>query len=105
MIARRAPKPSPLAGEVAARSAAGEGSGGGVVRGGWGSRGPSPGRSLRSRPSSPVKGEGKGEYVLRARALRSRMTNAERKLWYALRDRRFQSFNRQRISCAAFLEQ
>jgi very-short-patch-repair endonuclease len=27
-----------------------------------------------------------------ARALRLRMTNAERKLWYALRDRRFQDF-------------
>jgi len=28
----------------------------------------------------------------RARALRARMTNAERKLWFALRDRRFASF-------------
>jgi very-short-patch-repair endonuclease len=28
----------------------------------------------------------------RARALRQRMTNAERKLWYALRDRRFARF-------------
>jgi very-short-patch-repair endonuclease len=144
MIARRAPNPSPLAGEVAARSAAGEGSGGGasrgrsgsrgpspghslrsrpsspvkgegkiaagegsgggVVRGGWGSRGPSPGRSLRSRPSSPGKGEGKGEHVLRARALRSRMTNAERKLWYALRDRRFQSFKfRRQVPIGRFI--
>jgi very-short-patch-repair endonuclease len=103
MIARRAPNPSPLAGEVAARSAAGEGSGE-QVRGGWGSRRPSPGRSLRLRPSSPVKGEGKGERVSRARALRSRMTNAERKLWYALRDRRFQSFKfRRQVPIGRFI--
>jgi hypothetical protein len=54
-------KPVPLAGEAAARSAAGEGLGGEVLRGGWGSRGPSPGNSLRSLPSSPVKGEGQTE--------------------------------------------
>ncbi|HXF87942.1 MAG TPA: endonuclease domain-containing protein [Xanthobacteraceae bacterium] len=30
--------------------------------------------------------------VQRARALRSRMTDAERKLWFALRDRRFSNF-------------
>ncbi len=104
MIARSAPNPSPLAGEVAARSAAGEGSGGGVVRVGRGSRGPSPGHSLRSRPSSPVKGEGKIERVRRARALRSRMTHAERKLWYALRDRRFQSFKfRRQVPIGRFI--
>jgi len=104
MIAPCAPNPAPLAGEVAAQSAAGEGSGDGVARGGWGSHRPSPDRSLRSRPSSPVKGEGKREHVRRARALRSRMTNAERKLWYALRDRRFQSFKfRRQVPIGRFI--
>jgi len=64
MSVKAAPsQPSPLAGEDAARSAAGEGLGGEVVLGGAGSREPSPGRSLRSRPSSPVKGEGQWETV------------------------------------------
>ncbi len=97
MSVKRAPKnPSPLAGEDAARSAAGEGLGGEVVLGDVGSLGPSPGRSLRSRPTSPARGEGKDggslakpEMRRRARVLRINMTNAERKLWYALRDRRF----------------
>ena len=96
----RTPNPSPLAGEVGARTrsvrAAGEGPGGAVDFGGAGSRGPSPGHSLRSRPSSPARGEGKssvaGEMRRRARALRARMTDAERKLWFALRDRRFAGF-------------
>jgi hypothetical protein len=61
MSMRRAPNPSPLGGEVAARSAAGEGRGGAALRGGRGSRRPSPGNSLRSLPSSPVKGEGKND--------------------------------------------
>src|ERR1700733_8481479 len=84
MTPTRTPNPSPLAGE---------GEGGAVVLDAVASRGPSPGRSLRSRPSSPVKGEGKGSAVpqmrRRARTLRARMTDAERKLWFALRDRRF----------------
>jgi very-short-patch-repair endonuclease len=95
MSARRTQSPSPLAGEVAARSAAGEGLRDAAVPRSVGSRGPSPGRSLRSRPSSPVKGEGKNgvaELRRRARALRARMTDAERKLWFALRDRRFAGF-------------
>jgi very-short-patch-repair endonuclease len=100
----RTRNPSPLAGEVAARSAAGEGPGGRALRGGRGSRGPSPGRSLRSRPSSPVKGEGKNELVPRARDLRSRMTNAERKLWFALRDRRFAGFKfRRQVPIGRFI--
>jgi very-short-patch-repair endonuclease len=37
-------------------------------------------------------GEGAKSLTKTARNLRSRMTDAERKLWYALRDRRFQSF-------------
>ncbi|HEY5067150.1 MAG TPA: endonuclease domain-containing protein [Xanthobacteraceae bacterium] len=99
MNVERAPEnPSPLAGEVAARSAAGEGRGDEVVLGGVGSHGPSPGRPLRVRPSSPARGEGKtgaGTSSVspmmrrRAQVLRLRLTNAERKLWYALRDRRF----------------
>ena len=120
----RTPNPSPLAGEVgrersdrpgegpreptprritapprpspAALRAAGEGPGGAVDFGGAGSREPSPGHSLRSRPSSPARGEGKssvaGEMRRRARALRARITDAERKLWFALRDRRFAGF-------------
>jgi very-short-patch-repair endonuclease len=96
MSARRTQNPSPLAGEVAARSAAGEGLGGQDLLEGRGSHGPAPGRSLRSRSSSPVKGEGKKAPVGRARGLRSRMTNAERKLWFALRDRRFEGFKLRR---------
>jgi very-short-patch-repair endonuclease len=59
MSAPRAPKPSPLAGEGAER---------------------------RRREA------GEGAFAAttdRARTLRSRLTDAERKLWYALRDRRF----------------
>jgi very-short-patch-repair endonuclease len=100
MTPTRAPNPSPLAGEDDARTrsvrASGEGPGGAVVLNVVGSRGPSPGHSLRSRPSSPARGEGKAsaapEMQRRARSLRARMTDAERKLWYALRDRRFSGF-------------
>lgn len=55
----RRPKPSPLAGEGAERRRRSAGEG---------------------APQSPVS---------RARELRAKMTDAERKLWYALRDRRF----------------
>jgi very-short-patch-repair endonuclease len=113
MSVGRAPNnPSPLAGEDAARSAAGEGLSGEVILGGVGSRGPSPGRSLRSRPTSPARGEGKGgrgssakpEIRHRARVLRINMTNAERKLWYALRDRRFAGFRfRRQVPLGAFI--
>jgi very-short-patch-repair endonuclease len=109
MNARRTQNPSPLAGEDAARSAAGEGRGGAAVLKRAGSPGPSPGRSLRSRPTSPVKGEGEGapgdrDLVAHARALRARMTNAERKLWYALRDRRFAGFKfRRQVPLGPFI--
>jgi very-short-patch-repair endonuclease len=116
MSGPRAPKPSPLVGEGAERQAvelaqparprreAGEGTFAKV------GKNPSPGRSpsggaLRrpdvSRPPSPTRGEGTEPVAadtfpstptVRARALRSRMTDAERKLWFALRDRRFASF-------------
>ena len=100
MSVTRAPNPSPLAGEAAARTrsvrAAGEGLGRAVVVGGVGSREPSPGHSLRSRPSSPAgereKSSAAPDRVRRARALRACMTEAERKLWFALRDRRFAGF-------------
>jgi very-short-patch-repair endonuclease len=100
MTPTRTPNPSPLAGEDDAwtRSvhASGEGPGSAAVLDVGGSRGPSPGHLPCSRPSSPVKGEGKGSAVPqmreRARALRTRMTNAERKLWFALRDRRSAGF-------------
>jgi very-short-patch-repair endonuclease len=93
----RAKIPSPFTGEDASRSEAGEGLGSAVLGSGSACiHGPSPGRSLRSRPTSPVKGEGKGgvdrEMRHRARSLRVRMTDAERKLWFALRDRRFAGF-------------
>jgi very-short-patch-repair endonuclease len=114
MSVERAPRnPSPLAGEDAARSAAGEGLGGAVILSGVGSRGPSPGRSLRSRPTSPARGEGKGGagkssvaplMRRRARALRMRLTDAERKLWYALRDRRFAGFKfRRQVPLGPFI--
>lgn len=89
-----APKnPSPVPGEGAERtrsvSEAGEGLGGAVRSGADGSYLPSPGRSLRARPPSPARGEGKRgttvapEMRRRARVLRQTMTDAERKLWYA----------------------
>ncbi len=121
MSGRRAKNPSPLAGEDASRSEAGEGHGALSARGpspghslrsrpaspargegkledGHGAlsaRGPSPGHSLRSRPASPARGEGGSADLTmrrRARAMRRSMTDAERKLWFALRDRRFAGF-------------
>ncbi len=101
MNEKRTPKPSPLAGEGAERlrREAGEGAF---------AKNPSPGRlpsvgALRrpagSRPPSPARGEGNepaaskvSSSVKRARALRSNLTDAERKFWYALRDRRFVNF-------------
>ena len=44
-------------------------------------------RSLRK--SHGGKGEGASSAIVRARSLRHRMTDAERKLWYLLRNRRF----------------
>jgi len=56
-----------------------------------------------------VKGEGKKalddrEFHRRARALRVRLTDAERKLWYALRDRRFDGFKfRRQVPIGRFI--
>jgi very-short-patch-repair endonuclease len=113
MNEQRTQKPSPLAGEGAERQVAKQAkpvwlcreAGEGAV-----ATNPSPGRSpsagaLRqpagSRPPSPARGEGNepaardvvpSKPVSLARALRSRMTDAERKLWFALCDRRFANF-------------
>lgn len=116
MIERRTANPSPLAGEGASRPRsvreAGEGLGGEVVLDG---RGPSPDRSLRSRSPSPGTGEGVRPRSLgrplvgrqqrrRARELRSRMTDTERKLWFALRDRRFAGFKfRRQVPIGPFI--
>jgi very-short-patch-repair endonuclease len=102
MNARRTPLPSPLAGEGAERSEAGEGAL---------ERNPSPGRSLRSRPPSPARGGGTervasavDKATLNARSLRLRMTDAERKLWFALRDRRFVDFKfRRQVPVGPFI--
>src|SRR5262245_32529166 len=106
MSVPRTPKPSPLAGEGAERRSreAGEGSL---------ARNPSPGRSLRSRPPSPAREEGTesaarptvpSATTSRARALRARMTDAERKLWFALRDRRFANFKfRRQVPVGPFI--
>ena len=95
MNEQRTPKPSPLAGE------AGEGA---VATNPSPGRSPSAGalrRPAGSRPPSPARGEGNepaardavpSKPVSLARGLRSRMTDAERKLWFALRDRRFANF-------------
>lgn len=111
--------PSPPAGEGAARtrsvSEAGEGLGDSVRCKGAASLDPSPGHSLRSRPPSPARGEGTYARIARkapvapggrgrARALRSRMSDAERKLWYALRDRRFSDFKfRRQVPVGPFI--
>lgn len=96
--------PSPLAGEGAERRRreAGEGAFASY---------PSPGRSLRSRPPSPARGEGTEPVVpaatnltSRARGLRRRMTDAERRLWFALRDRRFAEFKfRRQVPLGPFI--
>ena len=85
--------PSPLAGEGAARRRRGAGEGADHLKRTKNPKVeayPSPGsNSLRSfSPSSPAGGEGKS----RARRLRQSMTDAERKLWFALKDRRFAAF-------------
>jgi len=96
MSERHTRKPSPLAGEGAERTRSGREAGEGAFE-----KRPSPGRSLRSRPPSPARGEGSAPAaranhsaspVAFARKLRAKMTDAERRLWFALRDRRFANF-------------
>ncbi len=114
MSVERAPQsPSPLAGEdVRARSA----------RAGEGPREPTPPRltappgpspAARRAAPSPARGEGnKGagtssvsrQMRRRAQDLRLRMTDAERQLWYALRDRRFAGFKfRRQVPLGPFI--
>src|SRR5262245_22599597 len=103
---RHTPSPSPLVGEGAERALARE-AGEGASQ-----QNPSPGRSLRSRPPSPTRGEGREQaaraslpvMTKRARALRTRMTDAELKLWFALRDRRFANFKfRRQVPIGRFI--
>jgi very-short-patch-repair endonuclease len=108
MSVERTPIPSPLAGEGAERTRS-------VSEAGEEERLPSPGRSLCSRPPSPARGEGRNEptarksvekqgLIAKARVLRSRMTDAERKIWFALRDRRFAQFKfRRQVSIGPFI--
>lgn len=113
MNERRTPKPSPLAGEGAERHAATLAASQASLRREAGegafARNPSPGRSLRSRPPSPARGEGfessaREVATSRARTLRANMTDAERKLWYAFRDRRFASFKfRRQVPIGPFI--
>ena len=85
MSDERTPIPSHLAGEGAERTR--------LVS----EAGASPGRSLCARPPSPARGEARSSptarksvhkqgLIAKARVLRSRMTDAERKIWFALRD-------------------
>jgi len=108
----RPQNPSPLAGED------------GRARSEWPGEGPRepvslriaapPGRSPVARTpraraaTSPPRGEGKGsvksEMRQRARALRRRMTDTERKLWFAVEDRRFGGFKfRRRVPIDRFI--
>src|SRR4051794_41907586 len=86
--APRARNPSPLAGEGGREQCErpGEGTLPRVD--------PSPASRLRRSAPSPARGEGEyaAQSVARARSLRRRMTDAERKLWFALRDRRLAGF-------------
>ncbi len=114
MSARRTPSPSPSRSRIyptsatqaaelgQARVRSGEGGRERSERPGEGAfdKNPSPASlaSARSAPS-PARGEGTervaravDKATLNAKALRSRMTDAERKLWFALRDRRFSDF-------------
>jgi very-short-patch-repair endonuclease len=111
--------PSPFAGEGGPERSEGpgEGWGGPVRRGGVAVADPSPASltlRVRSAPS-PARGEGVSTRLARksplaagargrARALRARMTDAERKLWYALRDRRFAQFKfRRQVPVGPFI--
>ena len=106
MSVERTPVPSPLAGEGGRERS---------ERPGEGSFTPSPASltlRVRSAPS-PAWGEGntgfrksspKQKLVIKARALRMRMTDAERKLWFALRDRRFAQFKfRKQVPIGPFI--
>jgi very-short-patch-repair endonuclease len=106
MSAPRTRKPSPPAGEGGRERS---------ERPGEGDFSKNPLRASRLRRSAPSPAAEEGTEqaarpanaalrLLRARALRSRMTDAERKLWFALRDRRFANFKfRRQVSVGRFI--
>ena len=133
MSERHAPKPSPLVGEGAERPAAslpGRAAGEGFLAKNLSTQStltddtqashqsfdqppagpPHPARAARGRPS-PAGGEGSESApravdlsTTRARSLRANMTDAERKLWYAFRDRRFANYKfRRQVPIGPFI--
>ena len=97
----RTPLPSPLAGEGGRSERSEDRPGEGALPLGKSRTHPSPASRLRRSAPSPARGEGtervarsgaSTKSVIRARALRRRMTDAEAKLWFALRDRRLASY-------------
>src|SRR5262249_42034670 len=106
MTAKHAPSPSPnqtpacwglvtskFAGSGQARSRPGEGASRLRREAGEG-----------SLAKSPAPATGPSIATSRARELRSRMTDAERKLWFALRDRRFANFKfRRQVPVGPFI--
>ena len=107
MSVRQTPSPSPPAGEGGRERS--ERPGEGAFN-----KHPSPASRLRRSAPSPARGEGTEQAsraprpalaTTRARALRSQMTDAERKLWFALRDRRFASFKfRRQVPLGPFID-
>ena len=106
MSVRQTPSPSPPAGEGGRERS--ERPGEGAFN-----KHPSPASRLRRSVPSPTGGEGTEQAsreprpslaTTRARALRSQMTEAERKLWFALRDRRFANFKfRRQVPLGPFI--
>src|SRR5262249_8485442 len=106
MSERHTPSPSPPAGEGGRERS--ERPGEGAFN-----KHPSPASRLRHSAPSPAGGEGTEQAsraprpsiaTTRARALRSQMTDAERKLWFALRDRRFSNFKfRRQVPLGPFI--
>src|SRR5262249_25286058 len=106
MSERHTPSPSPPAGEGGRERS--ERPGEGAFN-----KHPSPASRLRRSAPSPAGGEGteQGSRAVaqsiaskRARALRSQMTDSERKLWFALRDRRFAGFKfRRQVPLGPFI--
>src|SRR5215470_7595618 len=102
----RTPSPSPPAGEGGRERS--ERPGEGAIN-----KHPSPASRLRRSVPSPARGEGTEQAsraprpsvaTPRARALRSQMTDAEQKLWFALRDRRFADFKfRRQVPLGPFI--
>ena len=111
MTAQRTPFPSPLVGEGGRERS--ERTGEGVSSHDFIEVAPSPASRLRRSAPSPARGEGTEPVaprrtsplpVRRARRLRVNMTDAERKLWFALRDRRFINFKfRRQVPVGPFI--